>query len=195
MKKAITLMAAFFMLAACSRVQDSSKLKEKEREALEKIVSDYNDEDSDIKAEYDEKNNCISLSWKCETLTASYDLHFWNLLSEKPTSYADGFRISVVLFYKGVTKIDMLEFNYEGIKFKVFPFVSETIDDRGIAMAGFHASDDSSVECFKMLSNLSGLVTGKIHTNKGPIDIPLNDVFNLRGMARNYIIDGGKFEK
>jgi len=55
MKKAITLMAAFFMLAACSRVQDSSELKEKEREALEKIVSDYNDEDSDIKAEYDEK--------------------------------------------------------------------------------------------------------------------------------------------
>lgn len=55
MKKAITLLAAFFMIAACTRVQDSSELGEKEREALEKIVSDYNDDDSDIKAEYDEK--------------------------------------------------------------------------------------------------------------------------------------------
>lgn len=195
MGKTITLLVALLMFAACSRLQDSSELREKEREALEKIVSDYNDDDSDIEAEYDEKKQCIKLSWKCETLTASYDLHFRDLLSEKPTSYADGFRISMVLFYKGVTKIDMLEFNYEGIKFKVFPFVSEKIDDKGIAMAGFHASDDSSVECFKMLSNLSGLVTGKIHTNKGPIDIPLKDVFNLRGMARSYVIDGGKFEK
>lgn len=195
MKKAITLLAVFFLIAACTHVQDSSELKEKEREALEKIVSGYNDDDSDIKAEYDEKNQCINLSWKCETLTASYDLHFKDLLTENPTSYADGFRISMALFVKGVTQIDMLEFNFEGIKFKVLPFVSNTIDDRGVAMAGFRASDDSSVECFKMLSNLSGLVTGKIHTNKGPIDIPLNDVFNLRGMARSYVMDGGKFEK
>lgn len=195
MGKTITLLVALLMIAACSRVNDSAILKEKEREALEKIVSDYNDDDSNIKAEYNEEKQCIELSWKCETLTAIYDLYFNDLLTDNPTSYADGFRISMVLFYKGVTQIDMLEFNYEGIKFKMLPVMSHTIDDEGVVMAGFLLSDDSTVECLKMLSNLSGLVTGKIHTNKGAIDIPLNDVFNLRGMARSYIIDGGKFEK
>lgn len=194
MKKTVALFAASLMITACTRLQDSTKLEEKNREALEKIVNDYNGKDSDIKAEYNEEKQCINLSWKCETLTASYDLHLVDLLTENPTSYADGFGISMVLFIKGVTKIDMLEFNYEGIKYKMLPFTSHTIDDRGVTMAGFHASDDSSVECFKMLSSLSGLVTGKIHTNKGSIDIPLNDVYNLRGMARSYIMDGGKFE-
>ena len=195
MKKIITLLVALFTIAACSRVKDSAILKEKEREALEKIVSDYNDDDSNIKAEYDEERQCIELSWKCETLTAIYDLYFKDLLTDNPTSYADGFRISMVLYYKGVTKIDRLEFNYEGIKYKMLPVTSQTIDDRGVAMAGFLLSDDATVECLKMLSNLSGLVTGKIHTNKGPIDIPLNDVFTLRGMARSYVINDGKFEK
>lgn len=193
MKKVVILIAVVFALSACTNKGETPQTpNDTEREALEKIASDYNS--SNIKAEYDEKGHYIILSWKCETLTASYNLHFKDLLTENPTSYADGFRISMVLFIKGVTKIDMLEFNYEGIKYKALPYVSETIDERGIAMAGFFPSNDTSIECFKMLSNLSGLVTGKIHTNKGPINIPLDDVYNLRGMARSYVMDGGKFE-
>ena len=193
MKKAIILLAAL-LIAACTHVPDSKELREKEREALEKIVSGYNDDNSNIKAEYDEENHCIELSWKCKTLTAMYDLHFTDLLTSNPTSYADGFKISMVLLYKGITKIDKLEFDYEGIKYKMFPIISETIDESGAVLAYFSPIDDASVECFKMLSNLSGLVIGKIHTNKGPVDMPLDDVFNLRGMARSYIMDGGKFE-
>ena len=194
MKKIILFALVVFIMAACSNNQDKAKQEQQEREALEKIVEKYNEDDSDISAEYDEDERCINLSWKCETFTASYDLHFNDLLTENPTSYADGFCISMVLFIRGVTKIDMLEFNYEGIKYKVFPFAAETIDDRGITMAGFSTREESTKECLKMLSNLDGLVTGKIYTNKGPIDMPLNDVLNLRSMAHSYIMDGGKFE-
>jgi len=194
MGKTITLLVALLMIAACSRVNDSAILKEKEREALEKIVSDYNDEDSDIKAEYDEERDCIHMKWKCKMFNVSYDIRFKDLLTENPTSYADGFMISMVLFFKGVTQIDRLEFVYEGIKYKMLPYTSETLNEKGVAMAGFLMSDKTSVECLKMLSVLSGVVTGKIYTNKGPIDIPLDDVYNLRGMARSYVIDGGTFD-
>ena len=100
------------------------------------------------------KNQCINLSWKCETLTASYDLHFVDLLTENPTSYADGFRISMVPYIKGVTKIDLLEFDYEGIKYKMLPVTSHTIDDRGVAMAGFLLSNDATVECLNRYRRL-----------------------------------------
>lgn len=186
-----------FALAFAACTSNVSNTYQQEAEKLSELLKNYMDnydDSSDIKAEYDEERQCIELSWKCKTLTASYDLHFKDLLTDNPTSYADGFRISMVLFYKGITKIGMLEFDYEGTKYKMLPLTSETIDDRGVVMAGFLPSNDANAECLYMLSNLSGLVTGKIHTNKGPIDIPLEDVFNLRGMARNYVIDGGKFE-
>ena len=57
MKKVVTLLVAFLIITACTRVQDSAALQEKEREALEKIVSGYNDKDSEINAEYDEKKS------------------------------------------------------------------------------------------------------------------------------------------
>ncbi len=154
------------------------------------IVEGYSGE---IKAEYDKSNQRIDLSWKCKTMTVSYHLLFKDLLTDNPTTYADGFLISSTLFAKGVTEIKRMEFKYEGITFNAVPFCSETIDERGAALAGFSSSDKENTECFKMLSNLSGVVTGKFITNKGEIEIPLNDVFNLRGMARSYIIDGGEF--
>ena len=144
--------------------------------------------------QYDEQCQCVNLSWKCKTLTASYKLYFKDLLSDNPTSYAKDFLISMVIFKEGVTEISRLEFVYEGITFKAIPFTSETIDEKGVALAAFNASNETTISCFNMLSNLSGLVTGKICTNKGAINIPLDDVFNLRGMARSYVIDGGKFE-
>ena len=194
MKKTLCLLVVLFMIAACTRVQDSSELGEKEREALEKIVSDYNDDDSDIKAEYDEKKQCINLSWKGETLTTSYDLHFRGLLTENPTSYADGFIISMVTFQKGVTDITKLQFVFESIKFDMIPMYSNTIDDRGIAMAGFSIRDEPTKKCLELLSHLESPITAKIYTNKGTFRLPDEDVVSLMSMTRSYVSDGGKFE-
>jgi hypothetical protein len=182
------------MFTACARVQDSSKLGEEEREALEKIVCNYNDKDSGIKAEYDEKNNCINLSWQGETLTTSYNLHFRDLLTENPTSYADGFIISMVAFQKGVTDIVKLQFVLEGITFDMIPLYSNTIDDRGITMAGFGIHDESTKKCLGLLSHLASPVPAKIYTNMGTFKLPDEDILSLMSMTRSYIMDGGKFE-
>lgn len=194
MMKVITLLVTFFIIAACAHVQDSAKLQEKEREALEKIISDYNDEDSNIKAEYNEENQCLNLSWKGETITSCYDLHFKDLLTDNPTTYADGFVISMVTFQKGVTEITSLQFVFDGVKFDMTPQYSKTIDDRGITMAGFSIHDESTKKSLNVLSHLESPVTAEICTNKGTFRLPDEDVLSLMGMARSYIMDGGTFE-
>ena len=195
MKKVVILIAVVFALSACTNKGETPQTpNDTEREALEKIVSDYNDDDSDIKAEYDEKKQCINLSWKGETLTTSYDLHFRDLLTENPTSYADGFIISMVTFQKGVTDITKLQFVFEGIKFDVIPMYSNTIDDRGIAMAGFSIRDEPTKKCLELLSHLESPITAKIYTNKGTFRLPDEDVVSLMSMTRSYVMDGGKFE-
>lgn len=189
----LIFIASFIMIGCNSNSNDNSRrsIQDGKIDAIaQTIVKDY---DGEIKAEYDKKNQRINITWKCKTMTVSYHLLFKDLLTDNPTTYADGFSISSVLFVKGVTEIKRMEFKYEGITFNAVPFCSETIDERGVAMAGFNSSDKENTECFKMLSNLSGVVTGKIITNNGDIPIPLNDVFTLRGIARSYLIDGGEF--
>lgn len=193
--KKIHIIIAALAIAACTGNNSNTYQQEAEKlsELLENYMANY-DDSSDIKAEYNKEDGCICLSWKSETLTASYDIHFKDILSDNPTSYAEGFRISMIVRREGATQITKLEFVYEGIPFKMIPYSSDAIGDGGLVMAAFLQSDKSTKDCFKMLSNLSGVVTGKIYTDNGTIDMPLNDVFNLRGMARSYVINGGTFE-
>lgn len=191
--KKLAILIVPFLIASCTG-KDTQQQEQAIKEFMESYAKEHTDPDDDLTAEYDEERDCIHMKWKCKMFNVSYDIRFKDLLTENPTSYADGFMISMVLFFKGVTQIDRLEFVYEGIKYKMLPCTSETLNEKGVAMAGFLMSDKTSVECLKMLSVLSGVVTGKIYTNKGPIDIPIDDVYNLRGMARSYVIDGGTFD-
>ena len=194
MKIIIVSILVVFSMMSCTKKQNITELKQREREALENIIEKYNDQDSDISAEYDEEKQCINLSWQGETLTTSYNLHFRDLLTENPTSYADGFIISMVAFQKGVTDIVKLQFVFEGITFDMIPLYSNTIDDRGIAMAGFGIHDESTKKCLGLLSHLASPVPAKIYTNMGTFKLPDEDILSLMSMTRSYIMDGGKFE-
>lgn len=193
MKKAIILLAAL-LIAACTHVPDSKELREKEREALEKIVSDYNDDSSNIKAEYDESSQCIKMSQKGKTLTISYKMHFDDLLGDNPSSHSDDFLISMVVIEKGVNQINSIEIIYDGIKFEATPFHTEPIGERGLVTAGFSEDDEQTRKCLDVLSIISYPVEAYFHTNKGRFKLPAEDLLCLMSMARSYIIDGGKFE-
>lgn len=192
MGKTITLLVALLMIAACSRVNDSAILKEKEREVLEKIVSDYNDEDSDIKAEYNKEDGCIDMSWKGKMLNVSYELRFKDLLTDNPQSYAEDFTIYAVLFDTTINVVRDMEFSIHGVSFKVKPSMMEHYD-KFIAL-GFTSSDELFTKTLELLSHQSGVVDAWLNTNRGKIEIPFYDITNIQAMAINYRLDGGKFD-
>lgn len=192
MKKTTILIAAAFLILGCTGNNPQQEEKAV-REFMESYSKAHTDEGG-VSATYDEERNCIDMSMKGDMINISYQVHFKDLLTENPTSYAESFLISMVVIQKDVTDITGLEFVYEGIKFEALPFHYETLDKKGIATAGFSAEDESTRKCLDMLSKISYIKDAFYRTNKGTFRIPSEDITNLQAMARSYILDGGKFE-
>ena len=190
----ITLVLLLLLTGCNSSKKEIANLEKQMNEAMAKLAKEYNDDDSDIKAEFIDGDESLELSWNGKTMTASYDLHFKDLLSDNPTSYADGLLISMVVYQDGIERVTRMEFTYKGVSFHTIPFTSNKIGEKGMAVAGFSVNDESTRECLYLLSNLAAEVEGKICTNKGSIEIPLGDILGLAGFVQSYITNGGELE-
>lgn len=192
MKNTIIMIAAVFLIVGCTDKNGSQQ----STDALTLILQEHMQNGIDttgVSAVYNKEKECIELSWEGEIMTVSYNTYYKGTPEEKMKSYADGFNISMLVLKQGATKVSHMELTIGNRSYVLLPFVVEPIGNDFI-VAGFNSSEESVRICLELLANTNSIVEAKVYTDKGSVKIPINDVFNLMGMAKSYIMDGGKFE-
>ena len=192
MKNTIIMIAAVFLIVGCTDKNGSQQ----STDALTLILQEHMQNGIDttgVSAVYNKEKEGIELSWRGEIMTVSYNTYYKGTPEEKIKSYADGFNISMLVLKQGATKVSHMELTIGNRSYVLLPFVVEPIGNDFI-VAGFNSSEESVRICLELLANTNSIVEAKVYTDKGSVKIPINDVFNLMGMAKSYIMDGGKFE-
>jgi len=189
MKKFAFIAALIF--ASCTGGNDTQKTEQAIDELMEAYAKERTKPYDDITAEYDKKEDCLSIEMDGKMLNACYEVYYKDLLTDNPSSYAKSFLISMVLFDPEVKMVYNMEFKIDGISFKASPSMVNKYNN-SIAL-GF-SSGESYYKAIELISHINVNADIWLNTNKGKIEIPYHDVTNLQAMAISYRMDGGTFE-
>lgn len=164
------------------------------------ILDDVNS--TNIERKHDEKEDCEKVSYKGEIqrddhrLSISYAIRTKDSLGKKLSKQeAYAFMITLDLGRKGATEVTSMEIEIKDEKFTFLPTFVQN-NGNGTFWAIFSPDEYSSLAaCLNKLAYSNEMqVKAHVKYDNGAHRLVQFEYWQLRNMARSYLIDGGKFE-